>query len=315
MTSLQLHYIVELDKYKSYVAAAEHCNVTQPALTMQIKNMEEELGVILFDRSRKPITTTEIGRKIVDQAAIILRQMSQIVDLANEYKDAFSGELKIGIIPTVSPYLVPFFIKSFTEKYPGIRLEIVEEITENIIKKLKEGALDAGIIVTPINTTNIEFEPLFYEKFFLYVSENHPMYLQNDVTYQELPIEDLWLLNEGNCFRNQVMNICGIKEKHFTSSSKFSYESSSIESLKCIVDSQKGYTIIPELATLNISAQKEDMLKEFRDNQPVREVSLAMNRVTLKQRFITKLIEQIKENVPRHMLIKGNNIVDAGVVI
>ncbi|MCS7005500.1 MAG: LysR substrate-binding domain-containing protein [Cytophagales bacterium] len=315
MTSLQLQYAVALDKYKSYVIAADHLNVTQPALTMQIKNLEEELGVVLFDRSKKPIVTTEIGRKIIDQAAITLREMYKIADMVEEYKDELSGKLRVGIIPTISPYLVPFFIKSFNQKYPKIRLEIVEEITENIIRNLKDGEMDAGLIVTPIEAPSVETTPLFYEKFMIYVSDQHPLYYKEEITLKNLELEDLWLLNEGNCFRNQVINLCGLRDKPITSTSNFTYVSSSIESLKCIVDSQRGFTIIPELATLNVPPQKEDMLKEFSDIQPVREVSLVTNKVVIKERFITKLVEEIQANIPHHMLKKSGTIVDTGMVI
>jgi len=314
MTSLQLQYAVCLDKYKSYVIAADHLNVTQPALTMQIKNMEEELGVVLFDRSKKPIITTEIGRKIIDQAAATLREMSKIMDMVDEYKDELSGKLRIGIIPTISPYLVPFFIKSFNEKYPKIKIEIVEEITENIIRNLKDGEMDAGLIVTPIEATNVETTPIFYEKFMIYASEQHPIYKQKEITIENLQIQDLWLLNEGNCFRNQVINLCGLKDKPLGNTNNFTYVSSSIESLKCIVDSQRGFTIIPELATLNVPPQREDMLREFSGFEPVREISVVTNKLVIKERFVVKMVEEIKANIPRHMLKKSSQtIIDTGM--
>ena len=302
MTLTQLEYIIAIAEHGSFVEAAEHCFVTQPALTTQVKNLENELDVVIFDRTRKPIIPTEIGRQIIDQSREIVMQSKKIPDLVTEYNKEVKGDLRLGIIPTISPYLVPLFINAFNESHPKVNLHVSEEITEEVITKIKNGELDAGIIATPIDSKGVIFLPMYYETFYGFVSTSHENYYRDEIALDELSLDDLWLLKEGNCFRNQVINICS-KNKEGEFHDHFRYESHSIESLKRIVEVKKGMTLIPELATRDIAASKKEMIKPI-VGKPVREISLVVSRQFLKKRFIDGLKNSILESLPQEMLTK-----------
>ncbi|MCK5456331.1 MAG: hydrogen peroxide-inducible genes activator, partial [Melioribacteraceae bacterium] len=247
MNLQQIEYLLALDKYRNFSVAAEKVFVTQPALTIQIKNLERELGVEIFDRNKKPIIPTEIGEELIEHARLLHRNTEKFKDIVNEFKADFSGELRIGIIPTVAPYIVPKFVNNFLLKYPNVNLTFSEVISEDILVQLKDGTLDAGILVTPFPMENTIVFPLYYEKFYTYVSTEHPLSKRKKIRTAELDLQDLWLLEEGNCFRNQIINIC-TRDVEYTSKGKFRYESLSIDSLMKIVDSSKGITVIPEFA-------------------------------------------------------------------
>ncbi len=307
MTLTQLEYIIAIADYGSFVEAARQCYVTQPALTTQVKNLEQELDIILFDRTRKPIMPTEIGAQIIEQARDVLMQSRKIPDLVSEFNSDVKGDLRLGIIPTISPYLVPLFVNEFNENHKKVNLHVSEEITEEVISKIKNGELDAGIIATPVSAKGVHFMPLYYEKFYGYVSPSHPNYYRDSLTTEHLAISDLWLLKEGNCFRNQVINICNA-EKDSEFHHHFRYESHSIESLKRIVQVKQGMTFIPELATSDVPPQKKDMVKTI-ESQPVREVSLVVSRQFLKKRLIDSLRQTIVDKLPSSMLQKPDGFI------
>lgn len=300
MTLTQLKYIVALDTYRHFVTAAEKCYVTQPALTAQVKRLEEELGIRLFDRSRKPLVPTEVGYLVVEQARFILQEGEKVREIIDEFKEEVKGDLRVGIIPTVGPYLIPLFIDEFAKKYPRIRLIVKETNTSSILQDIKSGLLDVGIISTPIEASSITVIPMFYERFFAYVSKGHPLYRKNTLAIHDLAEYEVWLLKEGSSFRNQVINICKVNTNAFAEST-FRYESSSVASLKRIIDSQIGIAIIPELAAFDLPPEKRPMLKRFKDTTPVREISLVVGRSFLKKRFIEKLQDSIINNIPKKM--------------
>ena len=212
MTLTQLEYLVAVDTYRSFAKAAKHCFVTQPTLSMQIKKVEEELSVLLFDRSKKPVVTTEMGIQVTNQARIILQEAGRIPEIIQNQKDEIKGELHIGIIPTLSPYLLPLFITKFIEKYPEVTLVVEEILSSEIIDKLKNDRLDVGVLVTPLNDRSIIELPIFYEKFFIYMSSKHPLFNQKQIDLKELDVSDMWLLQEGHCFRSQTLNMWRKKE-------------------------------------------------------------------------------------------------------
>lgn len=303
MTIVQLEYVVAVDICKSFAKAAKTCYVTQPTLSMQIKKLEEELGVLLFDRSKKPVMTTDIGRKIIDQAKLSLLEFRKIKDLIQEETDEVKGTLRLGIIPTLSPYLLPLFITDFIKKYPQVNLIIEELMSEQIVVKLDNDALDLGILVTPLKEKNLVETPLFYESFVVYMSTSHPLTKEQEISFDDLDINDMWLLKEGHCFRNQAINICAdqlLKE----SKNQLKFESGSLETLKRIVESQYGYTLLPELA-VPMDELKKKYIKKFKNPEPVREVSIVVHRSFLKKRLITLLKEEILSHLPMHLQIKG----------
>ena len=315
MTLTQIEYVLAIAEHGSFVEAAKKRYVTQPALTTQVKNLEEELGVMIFDRTKKPIIPTTIGEQIIEQAKEVANQSRKLHDLVGEYQRVEKGDLSIGVIPTISPYLVPLFINNFSENNKEVNVSVTEEITEEIIHKLKNGQLDVGIIATPIETTGIVHIPLYYEKFYGYVSRSNTDYHKSDINIGELDINDIWLLKEGNCFRDQVMNICKQSKKQLFREN-FRFESHSIESLKRIVEAKNGMTLIPELSLATISSKNMDMVKEITGTVPIREVSLVVTRQFLKRRMIDRLMYSIQDSLPEELKSdNGNKIISTSVKV
>lgn len=313
MTLIQIKCFLALERFGSFVEAAKSLSVTQPALTVQIKNLEDELDTILFDRNIKPIKPTEAGQVFSEQARVIILEVEKTEQMLEDFKQKEKGELRIGIIPTIAPYLLPLFLNEFNSRFPEIRLYVKELITEDIINSLKNNELDAGLVATPLTAKSISYTPLFYEQYFLYVSELHPFFHKESILINELDQADLWLLNQGNCFRNQVMHICSLA-RNSTLGKGFNFESTSIESLKRIVEFTKGTTIIPELATLNIPSDKEEMIKQIEELNAVREVSLVTNKTVVKGHLLEKLVETVKASMPRKMLKKPKDqILETGL--
>ena len=298
MTLTQLEYIVALDTHRHFVQASEKCFVTQPTLSMQIQKLEEELAVKIFDRTKQPVIPTEIGGNIIAQARIILREANMIQELINDQKDSMTGELRIGIIPTLAPYLLPSLFKNMSEKYPQLKLVIKETITEEVISELKSNRLDCGLVVTPLNDSSIKEDVLFYEELFVYVSRKNALYDKKYVRAKEIDPDQLWLLEEGHCFRSQVLNLCELKR---SSDLHFKYETGNIETLKRMVDKSDGVTILPELAVMEFSMSQMKLVKRLKEPSPAREVSLVTHRDHLKTKLIKTLKEEILSIVPKRM--------------
>lgn len=300
MTLVQLEYLVAVDTYRSFVTAAEKCFVTQPTLSMQVQKLEESLGVKIFDRSRQPVVPTEIGVAIIQQARLILTESAKLGEIISEHRNELAGELKIGVIPTIAPYLLPSIIMSFTQKYPKVQLLIWEYTTEQIIQNLKQGILDAGILSTPLEDKSINEIPLFYEEFVCYISNSSALNKKTLLTANDISGEDLWLLNEGHCMRNQVLNIC--HKKRLGQAKNFEYNTGSIETLKRMVDLDNGLTILPELSLSNLSEEQLQRVRHFKAPEPVREISIVTHRNFVKRSAIAALEKEILAAVPPHMV-------------
>ncbi len=299
---IQLEYIVALEKHRHFVRAAQACFVTQPTLSMQIKKLEDEFGLKLFDRSKQPIMPTDIGKKIIAQAREVLHEAQRIENIVDEFKDTVSGELHIGILPTISQYLMPLLISKMGRKYPDLKLYVKELITEDIIKMLKEDHIDIGILSTPLYNDSIIEDPVFYEKFLLYLNPGHPAFKKDVLSIEDLKKDRIWLLSEGNCFRNQIVNICSLQTDQ--RASNLDYESGSIDTLKRLVDIEGGLTVLPEWAALELSDKSRSKLRSLEKDQSVREVSLVYSRNYAKVRSVKVLKEMIAESLPDS--IKGN---------
>lgn len=295
MTLVQLEYIVAVDEKRHFAEAANMCFVTQPTLSMQIQKLEEKLGVLIFDRTKHPIVPTEIGYKVINQARVVLNEANKLKGVISEEQNIMSGELRVGIIPTLSPYLLPLFINDFIETHPSINLEVQELITDQIIEKIEKNQLDIGLIVTPIEHENIDELPLFYEEFVAYVSKNDKLFNKLELAPKDINLDDVWVLNEGHCFRNQVLNICKPRR---SKSEKFRFECGSLEALKKIVDHHSGITLLPELATLDMIDTELAKVRTFSDPVPVREVSLIVHKSFVKKGLTKALYESIKSGIP-----------------
>lgn len=302
MQLAQLEYLKALRFSGGFSSAAQKLGITQPALTLQIQKLEEELGFKLIDRSKRPLQFTREGEIFFQKSVEILQMVEQLKQVSLEMSEEVQGELKVGIIPTLAPYLVPLFINGLAAGFPNLSVEVSELKTEEIISRLKAGTLDCGIVSTPIVANGLLFEPLFYERFFVYVSENHRLFEQAEVALVEIKEDEIWYLEEGNCFQNQVNSMCMFNTPQTTQN--LVYRSSSIESLRRIVEKEKGLTFIPELATINIPAEQEDLVKTIAGEQPVREISMAVLKNFPKERQVETLKTVILKSIPRRMLAK-----------
>jgi len=302
MTLQQLEYIVAVDTWRHFSTAAEKCFVTQPTLSMMIQKLEAELDVKIFDRTRQPVVTTAIGQKVIEQARIVLSEAGNLTKIVAEQKGAVSGELRIGIIPTLAPYLLPLFLNEFLKKYPDLKLKISELTTQDIIEKLEVQRLDAGILATPLKISSIKEHPLFYEEFVVYASQDEKLMKKKYLLADDIDVNHLWLLEEGHCLRSQVVNLCELKRKE-TLLQNLDYEAGSIETLKKMVDINSGITILPELALRDLSKAQEKNIRFFKAPAPVREVSIVTYRYFIKYNLIEALRKAILAKIPKHMLL------------
>jgi LysR family hydrogen peroxide-inducible transcriptional activator len=303
MTITQLEYIVAVDTYRSFVAAADKCFVTQPTLSMQVQKLEDTLGVKIFDRSKQPVTPTEIGIEIISQARIMLSESEKIKEIITDRQKELSGELKVGIIPTIAPYILPKILHGFIEKYPQVKLIVWEQTTEQIIAQLKLGVIDCGILSTPLHESTLTEVPVFYENFVAYVSKNSKLSKKKNIVPDDIDMEEIWILNEGHCMREQVLNICQ-RRKATQGFKHFEYNTGSVETLKRMVDQNNGATILPELALADLTDKQLDKVRYFKAPEPAREVSIVIQRNFLKRRMIEALKNEILEFLPKRMKSK-----------
>jgi LysR family hydrogen peroxide-inducible transcriptional activator len=309
MTFVQLEYIVAVDTYRHFATAAGHCFVTQPTLSMQVQKLEEELGLKIFDRSKQPVIPTEAGREVIEQARKILGEKHVISEIVQAKKGVLSGELRIGIIPTLAPYLLPLFIQSFTSKYPQIKLIVNEMTTETLVARLREGRIDVGILVTPLQENGIREQVLFYEELLVYVSRKNAAYKKTYMLTQDIDPNKLWLLEEGHCFRSQIVRLCELR-KASREGSHFDYEAGSLETLRRMVELNDGITILPELAAMDLTGKQQQLIRHFKKPTPMREVSLVVHRDFVKQRLVQALHQEILLSVPEKLrLNKNQNVV------
>ena len=287
MTITQLYYVLAVAENKNFTLAAEKCFVTQPTLSMQIQKLEDELGILIFDRSKKPIILTEIGEKIVNQAKNIVNEAGRIKDIVDQQKGYIGGEFKVGIIPTVMPTLLPMFLNNFITKYPKVNLIIEENTTEEIIHRLKNGHLDCAIAATPLEEDSIKEIVLYYEPFVAYIPNNHASFNKNEIEISDLDLDNILLLQDGHCFRNGILNLC--KNNKFLSENHFQIESGSFETLIKLADEGLGTTLLPYLHTLDLNDKNKAKLRHFKDPKPSREVSLIYPKNELKIHIIDAL--------------------------
>ncbi|MBD8388393.1 hydrogen peroxide-inducible genes activator [Dysgonomonas sp. BGC7] len=302
MNIQQLEYIIAVDNHRHFAKAAEASFVTQPTLSMMIQKLEDELGVKIFDRSQLPVQPTVIGTQIINQARVIVSQVKQIKEIIQEEKGIVQGVFKLGIIPTIAPYLLPKLMKMHDDNGYDIVLVIEETTTGQIIEKLLNGALDGAILATPLKNEKITEHPIYYERFYAYVSPRETsLYAKKELDEEDLNINRLWLLEEVHCFRGQILRICNMRKRK-SSHSLFSYEAGSINTLINIVDNNSGLTIIPEMAIEELSEKQKRNVRPLRDISPVREISLVTRREFLRERVLDIIISEVKQSVPKELL-------------
>ena len=284
MTITQLNYVLAVAEHQNFTKAAQKVFVTQPTLSMQIQKLEDELDVLIFDRSKKPIELTETGKKIVQQARNIVNESDRIQDIVDQQKGFVGGLFRLGVIPTIMPTLLPMFLKAFIKKYPKVKLKIEELHTEAIIEKLQDGHLDAAIAATPLEIPHIKEQPLYYEPFVGYIPEGHRLSEKSKLEVDDLDLDDILLLEDGHCFKDGILNIC--KTTRSLGDNHFQLESGSFETMIKLANEGLGMTLLPYLHTLELKDSEKKNLKMFTEPSPAREVSLIYNKSELKMQII-----------------------------
>lgn len=304
MASLtQLEYLLAVDKHRHFGKAAAACNVSQPTLSMQLQKLEEEYEVTFFDRSKQPILPNPEALPLIEQARVILREYSKLKHMTEDSHAELSGEFKLGIIPTVAPYLLPRFLGDFATAYPKVNLVIRELTTPQIIDALDRDEIDAGILATPIDVPTLDERPLYYEPFYLYTSKAHPLARLKSIKEEDLTANGVWLLTEGHCLRTQVLKLCSARK----SSGVFknvALESGSMEMLVELIDRGHGYTLLPAMAARRLPAENKSQLKEIRSPIPTREISLVYRRSQYKQNILKAISEAVKSSLPGEVFAK-----------
>ena len=291
MTITQLKYVLAVAEHQNFTKAAQKTFVTQPTLSMQIQKLEEELEIQIFDRSKKPIELTSVGKKIVNQAHNIVNEAERMQDVVDQEKGFIGGEFKLGIIPTVMPTLLPMFLKNFGNRYPKVHLKIEELTTDDIITKLNDGHLDAAIAATPLANDKIKERVLYYEPFVGYIPENHRLSSEKKINSTDLDLDDILLLEDGHCFRDGVINLC--KASKHNIGDAFQLQSGSFETLIKLSNEGLGMTLLPYLHTLDIAKDQIKNLRYFNEPSPAREVSIIYNKSELKMQIINALYDVI----------------------
>ncbi|NQZ18637.1 MAG: hydrogen peroxide-inducible genes activator [Bdellovibrionales bacterium] len=294
-----MEYILAVNNMKHFGRASEHCNVSQPSLSMQIQKAEDELGVIIFDRHKKPIQATPQGRQIVEQAQRLMNEYKRLLKVSSEESDTLKGSFRLGVIPTLAASVIPLFVKEFSHSFPNVDLTITELTTENIIRAIKNNEIEAGVLATPLHEPQIEEQVLFYESFSVYCSEEHPLLKKKNLGPKDLDNRnDIWILSDGHCFKNQVLNFCSINQ-NLSTYENIHFQSGNLETLKLLVDQAQGYTFLPQLTMDRLSPKDKKRVRPFSSPVPSREVSLVSRKDHWQQEILKALFNTIVNNLPR----------------
>lgn len=297
MTIQQVKYVLALDTHRHFSKAAESCFVTQSTLTIQVKKLEEEIGAVLFDRTKQPLKPTSMGEKFIGKARQIERELQELKDMFTREHNETQGTFRIGVIPTLSPYLLPLFISEFLENFPETKLDVEELESESIMELINQGRLDIGIVSTPLNEPNIKEIPLFYEPFLLYAHEkNEILKRKGSVDIRQVKANEIWLLKQGHCLRNQMLNFCEFNKLKNTRN--LALEGGSVETLKRMIKETSGYTLIPELSFEKTSDSLN--VRRFKEPEPAREISLVVQKNFTKDLLLTELRKSILKKIPKH---------------
>lgn len=303
MTLQQLEYILAVDRYRHFGKAADACNVTQPTLSAMIGKLEEELNAKLFDRNRQPICPTPVGEQVIRQAREILKQTDGIKDIVAEEKQSLGGIFRVGILPTIAPYLLPRFFPQLMKKYPALDIRVREMKTHEIKEALLQGDIDAGILATIEGLEEYSQTTLFYEKYQGYVSREDVLFSKERLRTSDVASsKDLWLLDEGHCFRDQMVRFCQMKSSQ---SSQLAYNLGSMETFMRMVESGIGITFIPELAVMQLTDTQKELVRPFAIPVPTRQLILITNKHFIRQSLLEVFVKEIQDSVPKNMLKLG----------
>jgi LysR family hydrogen peroxide-inducible transcriptional activator len=300
MNIQQLEYVIAVDNFRHFAKAAEACYVTQPTLSMMIQKLEEELGVRLFDRTKHPVEPTAVGTQVINQARVSLKYFNQIREVADHEQKVTKGTFKLGIIPTIASYLVPAVLQRHYTASSDIELIIKENTTAGLIPQLLNGTLDGAVMAGPLNHPGLVEHPVYYEKFYAYVSPCDEAHREKEIDLDRVDIHDLWLLENEHCLRGQIERLCRMKRKT-SGQAGIRYESGSIDTLINVVDCNPGITIIPEMHAMGLSEEKQENLRPFKNLTAVREVSLIVSRDYVRKTLLEIVTDIIRNSVPKSM--------------
>lgn len=302
MTLQQLEYVMAVYRCKHFAKAAEYCNVTQPTLSSMIQKLEDELGIKIFDRSKQPIHPTAAGQLVIERAWNILVRAKHLKEIVEEERKSITGTLNVAILPTIAPYLLPRFLPQLMNEYPEMDIRVTEMKTEDIHKALKHGDIDAAILAKLDGQDDFKMHQLYVEKFFVYVSKNDNLFNKQNIRTTDLSGEFLWLLDEGHCFRDQLVKFCHLKS---AAKSKKAYNLGSIETFMRIVESGKGVTFIPELALQQFTDVQKELVRPFAHPIPTRSIVLLTQKNYIRTTQLQLIIDRIQASIPTEMLQSG----------
>ncbi|MBQ5807540.1 MAG: hydrogen peroxide-inducible genes activator [Tidjanibacter sp.] len=302
MTIIQLEYLLAIANCGSFSKASELCFVTQPSLSMQIKNLEEELGVVLLDRSKKPVVPTQVGAIVVEKAREALLAYNNIKECVAELKGSVAGRIRLGVIPTIAPYLLPRFVHQFGEKYPRVELEIREMITADIVRAMDNDEIDAAIVAGGTCPERINELELFDDRFYAYVSPENHLSARTNLRIEDISPRELILLSEGHCLRDQVVELCGADHSEGLS---YSFQSGSLETIMRLVDNTSMLTIVPEMTLPYIPTENKSRIKTLARGAASRKIVIAVRRTYAKETIINALRESIIESMTTRKALPG----------
>jgi LysR family hydrogen peroxide-inducible transcriptional activator len=300
MNIQQLEYVIAVDNFRHFAKAAEVCRVTQPTLSMMIQKLEDELDVKIFDRSKHPVEPTSIGIQIIEQARISLKYFKQIKEVAENEQQITRGSFRLGIIPTIASYLVPVLLHKQHSSCSEIELTLKESTTNSLVSSILNGTLDGGVLAGPLNHPGLSEYPVYYEKFYAYVSPCDEAYKEKEIDLDKIDIHNVWLLENEHCLRGQIERLCKLK-RNAIDGSFIKYESGSIDTLIHVVDYNPGITIIPEMHAMGLDEEKQENLRTFKNLTAVREVSVVVSRDYVRKTLLNVILEIIRDSVPKSM--------------
>lgn len=298
MNLAQLRYVVALDEHRHFSRAARSCGVTQPTLSTQLAKLEHELGIEIFNRDRRPVEPTDLGRRIVDQARRVLREAGRFEELILEAREVVAGDLRVGVLPTLAPYLLPRFVSDLSRRHPGISLAVEELVTEQILEGLEAERLDIGVVATSEGKRGWIERELFQEPFVGYMAPGHPLLERDRLRREDLRIEDLWILHEGHCLRDQILELCEDLHSEGAGRRSVTFRSGNLETLKQMVDSSGGMTLLPGLALDRLQGAERDRVRQFVEPAPARIVRLVQRKTYLKRSLIEAFTAVLLQALP-----------------
>lgn len=302
MTLQQLEYVMAVYRHKHFAKAAEYCKVTQPTLSSMIQKLEDELEVKIFDRRRQPIQPTPIGQIIIERAWNVLVRVKRLKEVVEEEKHSFAGTFHLAVLPTIAPYLIPRFLPALMNDYPNMDIRVTEFKTDDMRRAIVRGEVDAGILANIDGLGDFEKRHLYYEKFYVYVAKNDELFNREAIRTVDLKGEYLWLLDEGHCFRDQLVKFCSLKSAIH---SKRTYNLGSIETFMRIVESGKGVTFIPELAIPQLTDKQTELVRPFAYPIPSREIIMLTGKNFIRNRLLNFLVTSIQDALPKEMIKLG----------